>query len=153
MSDLPRTAPDFSLPSDTSGEITLSALAPAPVVLFFYPKDNTSGCTKEAIGFSTLKAEFDALGIQIFGISKDSVKSHARFREKQALTIGLLSDEHGTTCEDYGVWQEKQMYGRTFMGIVRSTFLIDHSGQIVAEWRKVKVDGHAQAVLDAAKAL
>jgi peroxiredoxin Q/BCP len=153
MTDLPRPAPDFTLPSDTQGDVTLSALAPAPVVLFFYPKDNTSGCTKEAIGFSQLKPEFDALGVQVFGISKDSVKSHARFREKQALTIGLLSDEHGTACEDYGTWQEKKMYGRAFMGIVRSTFLIDRTGQIVAEWRKVKVDGHAQAVLDAAKAL
>jgi len=153
MTDLPRPAPDFTLPADDGNKITLSTLAPAPVVLFFYPRDNTSGCTKEAVAFSHLKPEFDALGGQVFGISKDSLASHAKFRTKQNLSIPLLSDETDTVCEDYGVWQEKKMYGKTFFGIVRSTFLIDSAGQIVREWRKVKVDGHAEDVLTAMKAL
>jgi len=153
MTDLPRPAPDFTLPADDGNKITLSALAPAPVVLFFYPRDNTSGCTKEAVAFSHLKPEFNALGGQVFGISKDSLASHAKFRTKQDLSIPLLSDETDNVCEDYGVWQEKKMYGKTFFGIVRSTFLIDSAGQIVREWRKVKVDGHAEDVLTAMKAL
>jgi peroxiredoxin Q/BCP len=153
MFDLPCPAPDFSLPSDDGSQVRLSALAPSPVVLFFYPRDNTSGCTKEAIAFSLLKSEFDSLGAQVFGISKDSLASHEKFRLKQDLTIGLLSDADDTVCEDYGVWQEKKMYGKTFFGIVRSTFLIDAAGQIVRDWRKVKVDGHAEEVLTALKAL
>ena len=153
MTDLPRPAPDFTLPADDGNKITLSALAPAPVVLFFYPRDNTSGCTKEAVAFSHLKPEFDALGGRVLGISKDSLASHAKFRTKQNLSIPLLSDETDNVCEDYGVWQEKKMYGKTFFGIVRSTFLIDSAGQIVREWRKVKVDGHAEDVLTAMKAL
>ncbi|MDQ2095249.1 peroxiredoxin [Rhodalgimonas zhirmunskyi] len=155
MSTLPRPAPEFTLPCITadgeSAEITLSALRPAPVVLFFYPRDNTSGCTKESQAFSHLLPEFNALGTKVFGISKDSLKSHARFIDKQELTIPLLSDENGTTCEDYGVWQEKKMYGKTHMGIVRSTFLIDAKGEIVKDWPKVKVDGHAEEVLAALK--
>lgn len=153
MTDTPKPAIDFTLPSDTGEDVTLSALAPAPVVLFFYPRDNTPGCTKEAIAFSHLKEEFEALGARIFGISKDSLASHEKFRTKQDLTIELLSDEHGSVCEDYGVWQEKKMYGKTFLGIARSTFLIDGSGQIAREWKKVKVDGHAEEVLAALKAL
>lgn len=153
MTDLPYPAPDFTLPSDKGDSVTLSAQKPAPVVVFFYPRDNTSGCTKEAIAFSLLKPEFDALGAKVYGISKDSIASHEKFTAKQNLTIALLSDEQGTACEDFGVWQEKKMYGKTFMGIVRSTFLIDGSGQVVREWRKVKVDGHAEEVLTAIKAL
>ncbi|WP_372612155.1 peroxiredoxin [Aquicoccus sp.] len=153
MSDLPRPAPDFTLPADDGTQVTLSGLRPAPVVLFFYPRDNTSGCTKEARGFSALRSDFDAAGIKIFGISKDSLASHEKFRDKQDLTIPLLSDENDTVCEAFDVWKEKKMYGKTFMGIERSTFLIDGTGQIVAEWRKVKVDGHADEVLAAAKAL
>lgn len=153
MSDLPRQAPDFTLPADDGTSVTLSALRPAPVVLFFYPRDLTSGCTKESIAFSELKPEFDALGVQVFGISKDSVESHVKFRDRKELTVPLLSDEHGSACEDFGVWAEKKMYGKTFMGIVRSTFLIDGEGRITREWRKVKVDGHAEEVLAAAKAL
>lgn len=153
MTDLPYPAPDFTLPSDKGDSVTLSAQKPAPVVVFFYPRDNTSGCTKEAIAFSLLKPEFDALGAKVYGISKDSIASHEKFTAKQNLTIELLSDEQGTACEDFGVWQEKKMYGKTFMGIVRSTFLIDGSGQVVREWRKVKVDGHAEEVLTAIKAL
>ena len=139
--------------STASSETTLSALAPAPVVLFFYPRDNTSGCTKEAVSFSRLMAEFDTLGVLVFGISKDSLSSHAKFRTKHDLTVALLSDEAEKVCEAYDVWQEKKMYGKTFFGIVRSTFLINNAGQIVREWRKVKVDGHAEEVLSAARAL
>lgn len=146
-------APDFTLPQDGGDPVTLSALRPAPVVLFFYPRDNTPGCTTEAQGFTALKAEFEAVGAQVYGISKDSLASHAKFRDKKELTIPLLSDEEGTTCEDFGVWKEKSMYGKTFMGIERSTFLIDGTGAIVREWRKVKVKGHVEEVLDAVKAL
>ncbi len=153
MTDLPRAAPDFTLPADDDNKVTLSALAPAPVVLFFYPRDNTSGCTKEAVAFSLLKPEFDAIGAHVFGISKDSLASHEKFRAKQNLAVTLLSDQDEQVCEAYGVWQEKKMYGKTFLGIVRSTFLIDGTGQIVREWRKVKVDGHAEEVLAAVRAL
>jgi peroxiredoxin Q/BCP len=153
MTDLPRPAPDVSLPADDGTRITLSALRPAPVVLFFYPRDMTSGCTKEAIAFSALKPDFDGLGVQVFGVSKDSIASHEKFRAKHDLAMPLLSDELDGACEAFGVWTEKKMYGKTFMGIERSTFLIDGTGQIVAEWRKVKVDGHAEAVLAAARAL
>lgn len=146
-------SPDFTLPQDGGDPVTLSALRPAPVVLFFYPRDNTPGCTTEAQGFTALKAEFEAVGAQVYGISKDSLASHAKFRDKKDLTIPLLSDEEGTTCEDFGVWKEKSMYGKTFMGIERSTFLIDGTGAIVREWRKVKVKGHVEEVLDAVKAL
>ena len=153
MTDLPRPAPDFALPADDGAEITLAGLRGTPFVLFFYPRDNTPGCTKEAIAFTTLKPDFDALGVRIFGISKDSLKSHGNFREKQNLAIGLLSDAETEVSEAFGVWQEKKNYGKTYMGIVRSTFLVDASGQIVAEWTNVKVDGHAEEVLAAAGAL
>ena len=146
-------APDFTLPQDGGDPVTLSALRPAPVVLFFYPRDNTSGCTKEAQAFTALKSEFAALGAQVFGISKDTLASHEKFRSKQQLDIPLLSDADGTACEDFGVWQEKSMYGKRFMGIVRSTFVIDGTGNICREWRKVKVAGHAEEVLDAVKQL
>lgn len=153
MSETLTTAPDFTLPSTSGEDVTLSALRPAPVVLFFYPRDNTSGCTKESIAFSELLPEFEALGAKVFGISKDSMSSHDKFIAKQSLTVPLLSDENGTACEDFGVWAEKKMYGKTFMGIVRSTFLIDGEGNIARAWPKVKVDGHAAEVLEALKAL
>lgn len=153
MSETLTTAPDFTLPSTTGEDVTLSALRPAPVVLFFYPRDNTSGCTKESIAFSELLPEFEALGAKVFGISKDSMSSHDKFIAKQNLAVPLLSDENGTACEDFGVWAEKKMYGKTFMGIVRSTFLIDGDGNIARAWPKVKVDGHAAEVLEALKAL
>ena len=153
MIDVNEMAPDFTLPSTGETEVTLSALRPAPVVLFFYPRDNTSGCTKEAIAFSGLLPEFEALGVKVFGVSKDSMASHDKFVAKQELTLPLLSDENGTVCEDYGVWAEKKMYGKTFMGIVRSTVLIDSTGKISRTWPKVKVPGHAEEVLEAAKAL
>ncbi|MGH1459731.1 MAG: peroxiredoxin [Paracoccaceae bacterium] len=146
-------APDFTLPQDGGADVTLSALRPAPVVLFFYPRDDTSGCTKEAIGFSQSLAAFEALGVKVFGISKDTVEKHAKFRTKHALGVPLLSDAEGEVCEAYGVWKEKQMYGKTFMGIERSTVLIAAGGTVAAQWPKVKVDGHVEAVLEAAKAL
>ena len=145
-------APDFTLPS-TSGEVTLSALKGAPVVLFFYPRDDTSGCTKENEAFTALLPEFEALGVKVFGVSKDSLASHEKFMKKKSLTVPLLSDEGSDMSENYGVWKEKSMYGKTFMGIERSTFLINGEGQIAQAWRKVKVPGHAEAVLEAAKAL
>lgn len=153
MLDTPDTAPDFTLPCDDGSRVTLSALRPAPVVLFFYPRDNTSGCTREATDFTYLAPEFAELGVRVFGISKDNLSSHEKFRAKHDLGIPLLSDADTTTSEDYGVWAEKRMYGKTFLGIERSTFLIDGSGRVARAWRKVKVPGHAQEVLEAARAL
>ena len=147
MSDM---APDFTLPS-TSGEVSLSALRGAKVVLFFYPRDDTAGCTKENEEFSALKDAFDAAGVKVFGLSKDSLASHEKFMSKKALSVPLISDESGDLSERLGVWKEKKMYGKTFMGIERSTFLIDAEGRIAREWRKVKVPGHAEAVLAALK--
>ncbi|GGA04778.1 MULTISPECIES: peroxiredoxin [Salipiger] len=147
------TAPDFTLPATTGEDVTLSALKPAPVVLFFYPRDDTSGCTKENEEFSALLPEFEAAGIKVFGISKDSLASHEKFMKKKDLTVPLLSDEGSEVCESFDVWKEKSMYGKKFMGIERSTFLIDGSGAIAKEWRKVKVPGHAAEVLEAARAL
>ena len=146
-------APDFTLPRDDGDPVTLSALRPAPVVLFFYPRDNTQGCTREATDFTALADAFAAAGIQVFGISKDTLASHGKFRAKQGLGIPLLSDADTTACEDYGVWREKKMYGKTFWGIERSTFLIDGAGRVARAWRKVKVPGHAEEVLAAARAL
>ena len=146
-------APDFTLPGTDSAEVTLSSLRPKAVVLFFYPRDNTPGCTKEAIGFSALKDEFAAQNTIIFGISKDDMKSHHKFVEKQDLSVELLTDAESDVCEAYEVWKEKSMYGKTYMGIERSTFLIDGEGKIAQVWRKVKVPGHVDAVMDAVKAL
>ena len=153
MPEISQKAPDFTLPSTDGGEVTLSGLKGQAVVLFFYPRDNTSGCTKEAQGFSANRAAFEAAGARVFGISKDSMESHAKFIDKQDLSVPLLSDEHGTACEDYGVWKEKNMYGKTYMGIERSTFLIAADGTIARIWPKVKVPGHVEEVLDAVRAL
>ncbi|MAO00276.1 peroxiredoxin [uncultured Roseovarius sp.] len=153
MPDTSEMAPDFTLPRPGGDPVTLSALRPGAVVLFFYPRDDTSGCTKEAVAFSSLKDQFDAAGVTVLGISKDSLASHEKFQSKHALTVPLLSDEHTQVCEDYGVWKEKSMYGKKFFGIERSTFLIDGEGRIARVWRKVKVPGHAEEVLDAVKAL
>ncbi|GGO51920.1 peroxiredoxin Q/BCP [Roseovarius pacificus] len=153
MPDTGQTAPDFTLPRDGGDQITLSALRPAPVVLFFYPRDDTSGCTREAIAFTALQGEFEAAGAHILGISKDTVARHDKFRDKHDLGVPLLSDAEADICEQYGVWKEKSMYGKKFWGIERSTFLIDGSGQIARVWRKVKVPGHAEEVLQAVNAL
>lgn len=151
MIDAGTPAPDFTLPRDGGGEITLSALRGAKVVLYFYPKDDTPGCTTEALDFTARAADFAAAGTTVIGISKDSVKKHDKFIAKHGLGIALASDEHGQTCEDYGVWVEKSMYGKTYMGIDRSTFLIDAAGQVVQVWRKVSVKGHVDEVLGAAQ--
>ncbi len=146
-------APDFTLPRDGGGNVTLSALRPGKVVVYFYPKDDTSGCTIEAIDFTARLAEFQAAGTTVIGISKDSVKSHDKFVAKHGLGIILASDENGTTCEDWGVWEEKSMYGKKYMGIERSTFLVGPNGKIAKAWPKVKVKGHVDEVLAAAQAL
>ncbi|MDO8882924.1 MAG: peroxiredoxin [Pseudotabrizicola sp.] len=146
-------APDFTLPRDGGEAVTLSAFRPGKVVLYFYPKDDTSGCTLEAQDFTARAADFAAAGTTVIGISKDSVKAHDKFCKKYGLQIILASDEEGQTCEDYGVWAEKSMYGKIYMGIVRATFLIDGSGRIARVWPKVKVKGHADEVLAAALAL
>lgn len=146
-------APDFTLPATGGETVTLSALRGAPVVLFFYPRDDTPGCTKESIGFSEQLDAFRAAGAQVFGLSRDTMAKHEKFTAKHDLTVPLLSDDDGKTCEDYGVWVEKNMYGKKSMGIERSTFLIDAEGRIARVWRKVKVDGHVQEVLDAVRSL
>ncbi|MHC0052795.1 peroxiredoxin [Actibacterium sp. D379-3] len=153
MPDIGQPAPDFTLPRDGGDTITLSALRPAPVVLYFYPKDDTPGCTTEAIDFTALLPDFAAAGVQVFGLSKDTVAKHEKFRVKHDLAVPLLSDEDGAVCAAYGTWVEKNMYGRTSMGIERATFLIAGDGTLARIWRKVKVKGHAQEVLDAARAL
>lgn len=147
------TAPDFELPRDGGGSISLSELSGKPVVLFFYPKDDTKGCTQEAISFSALADEFAAAGIALVGISPDSVKSHDRFAKKHALAVALAADEEKAVVDAYGVWVEKSMYGRKYMGVERTTFLIDPEGTINRIWEKVKVAGHADEVLAAATAL
>ena len=146
-------APDFTLPRDGGGDITLSDLRGGKVVLYFYPKDDTSGCTKEAIAFSEELDAFSEAGATILGVSKDSVAKHDKFRDKHGLKVALLSDVEGAVCEAYGVWVEKAMYGKKYMGIERATFLIDADGRIAEVWRKVKVPGHAEKVLAAARAL
>ena len=153
MLEISSPAPDFTLPQGDGTDVTLSALKGGPVVLYFYPRDDTPGCTKEAIAFTEHLSEFKAAGASVFGISKDSVASHAKFATKKDLSVPLLSDEHGSVCEDYGVWKEKNMYGKKYMGIERTTFLIDANGDIAMVWPKVKVPGHAEAVLAAVQAL
>lgn len=153
MAEAGQKAPDFDLATDSGGKVKLSKLKGAPVVVYFYPKDSTSGCTKEAQAFSELSAAFATLGARVIGISPDTVESHAKFRAKFDLTVDLAADPDRKAIEAYGVWIEKSMYGRKYMGVDRSTFLIDPKGKIARVWRKVKVPGHAAEVLDAAKAL
>ncbi len=146
-------APNFTLPADGGRTVALGDLRGKTVVLYLYPKDDTSGCTKEAIGFSEKAAEFEAAGAVVLGLSKDPVQSHDRFVAKHGLTLTLLSDETGETVEAYGAWVEKSMYGRKYMGVDRSTFLIDRDGVLRQAWRKVKVPGHVDEVLAAARSL
>lgn len=146
-------APAVSLPRDGGGTISLTDYAGKPVVLYFYPKDDTSGCTLEAQSFTAEAANFAAAGAVVLGVSKDSVKKHDSFRDKYDLGIALLSDETGDVCERYGVWVEKSNYGKTYMGIERATFLIDGAGKIARVWRMVKVEGHTEEVLAAVRAL
>ncbi len=147
------TAPQFELPRDGGGTLSLSALKGKKVVLYFYPRDDTPGCTKEAIAFSEDLDRFEAAGAVVVGVSRDTVAKHDKFRDKHGLKVALLADEDGAVCEAYGVWVEKNMYGKTSMGIERATFLIDPAGKIARVWRKVKVPGHAEAVLQAARTL
>lgn len=148
-----QTAPDFTAPRDGGGSVTLSALRPQKVVLYFYPKDDTSGCTVEALDFTAHAADFAAAGAVVVGVSKDPVASHDKFVKKHKLGIALVSDEATDICERYGTWVEKSMYGKKYMGIERTTVLIDGQGRIARVWNKVKVPGHVAEVLAAARAL
>ena len=141
-------APVFKLPADGGDELSLKSLLGRKVVLYFYPKDDTSGCTREAIEFTNLSGKFSRAGAVILGVSKDNVVAHDKFIKKHKLKVRLLSDADGSLCEKYSVWVEKNMYGRKYMGIERSTFLIDGKGVIKQVWRKVKVADHAEAVLE-----
>ena len=146
-------APDFTLPTNGDGSFTLSEKRGSPVILFFYPKDDTSGCTTEAIGFSQNLEAFHKLGCIVAGMSPDPVKKHDKFIAKHELTTTLISDEEKTTLDAYGVWIEKSMYGRKYMGVNRTTLIIDADGKIVKAWVKVKVPGHVEEVLATAQEL
>ena len=146
-------APDFELATDGSGRTHLKDLEGKPVVIYFYPKDDTSGCTAEAIDFNRLRAKFAGAGATVIGVSPDSAASHDKFKRKHDLEIALAADPERSAIEAYGVWKEKSMYGRKYFGVERSTFLIDRNGRIARIWRKVKVPGHADEVLAATKAL
>lgn len=146
-------APDFELPTDDGGPVRLSGLKGHPVVVYFYPKDDTSGCTAEARDFSCMIDDFKKAGATVIGISPDSVAKHAKFRKKYDLDVRLGADEDKSVVEAYGVWVEKSMYGRKYMGVDRSTFLVDKAGRLARIWRKVKVPGHAAEVLAAVKSL
>ena len=153
MIEAGQPAPDVVLPRDGGGTVDLRDHRGTAVVLYFYPKDDTSGCTREANEFSARAADFAAGGAVVIGVSKDSVASHDKFRAKHGLDLVLLSDADSDVAERFGVWGEKSMYGRKYMGIDRSTFLIDATGRVAQVWRKVKVPGHVDAVLDAVRAL
>lgn len=153
MLDTGDKAPNFNLPVNGGGNLALKDLKGKTVVMYFYPKDMTPGCTTEAQDFRDRAKDFEKAGAVIVGVSKDSVKRHDNFVEKQSLPFQLISDENGSLCEDFGVWVEKNMYGRKYMGIQRATFVIDAKGVIRHVWPKVKVKGHADEVLDAVKSL
>lgn len=153
MTDVGKKAPAFTLPDADGKKVSLKDFKGQPLVVYFYPKDDTPGCTTEAKDFTALAAKFKKAGAAVIGISKDSVARHKKFADKHDLKVILLSDEDGEVCEKYGVWVEKSLYGRTYMGIERATFLVDGNGVIRQVWRKVKVKGHAQEVLDAVQAL
>ena len=146
-------APDVALTGADGEAVRLGDFKGQKLVVYFYPKDDTSGCTREAQDFTELAQEFEANGTWVIGVSKDSPKSHTRFRDKYELKVRLLSDTDGTACEAFGTWVEKSMYGRKYMGIERATFLIDRDGVVKRVWRKVSVPGHAEEVLKAAQDL
>lgn len=148
-----KKAPDFKLQGDDGELIELSALKGRPVVVYFYPKDDTTGCTAEAKDFSCLAADFAKAGAEIIGISPDSVAKHAKFKQKHDLDVTLAADVEKAAANAYGVWVEKSMYGRKYMGVERSTFLVDGKGRIARSWRKVKIPGHAEEVWAAVQAL
>ena len=147
------TPADFTLTDDRGNEVEWSSLRGSPVVVFAYPKANTPGCTKEACAFRDLSAELGALGVRVFGISADSVKAQGSFRDRHGLNMPLLSDPDRVVLEPWGIWGEKKNYGRTYMGILRSTFLFDADGTVAHVWPKVRVNGHVDAVLDKAREL
>jgi peroxiredoxin Q/BCP len=153
MLDAGSPAPDFTLPRDGGETVSLSALKGGPVVLYFYPRDDTPGCTTEANDFTAMLPEFQAAGATVIGVSKDTVAKHEKFISKHDLGVILVSDAEGDLCERYGTWVEKNMYGKKSMGIQRATFLIDAGGSVARVWPKVKVAGHAAEVLEAVKAL
>ena len=153
MAQIGDMAPDFTLPANGGADVTLSALKPAKIVVYFYPRDDTPGCTTEALEFTAQIADFEAAGAKVIGISKDTVAKHDKFVAKHDLGVILASDADSDVCERYGVWVEKSMYGKTSMGIERATFLIDGDGRIAQVWRKVKAKGHAAEVLEAVRAL
>lgn len=146
-------APSFKIATDEGETLSASGLKGAPYVVYFYPKDDTSGCTKEAIGFTEALKKFEKAGVRVIGVSKDSIESHAKFRKKHKLKIALGADTDIKMAKDWGVWGEKTLYGRKYMGMERATFLVNAKGVIAQAWRKVKVPGHVEAVLEAAKAL
>lgn len=146
-------APSFKIATDEGETLSASGLKGAPYVVYFYPKDDTSGCTKEAIGFTEALKKFEKAGVRVIGVSKDSIESHAKFRKKHKLKIALGADTDVKMAKDWGVWGEKTLYGRKYMGMERATFLVNAKGVIAQAWRKVKVPGHVEAVLEAAKAL
>lgn len=148
-----QAAPAFDMPTDGNGRISLAELKGKIVVLYFYPKDSTPGCTNEAIDFTALSDDFEAAGAVVVGVSRDSVKKHDNFKAKNGLQVVLGADEDGKVTEDYGVWVEKSLYGRKYMGIQRATFLIDSQGLIQKVWPTVKVKGHAAEVLEAVRSL
>lgn len=151
--DVGDKAPNFSMPTSGGGDVSLQALAGTPFVIYFYPKDDTPGCTKEACGFRDALPDFSKLNVDVIGVSKDTVAKHDKFAAKYDLNFRLASDEDGAVCEAFDVWKEKRMYGRTYMGIERSTFLVDGDGVIRQAWRKVRVPGHVDAVFEAVKEL
>ncbi|TJV45066.1 MAG: peroxiredoxin [Mesorhizobium sp.] len=146
-------APQFDLPRDGGGSISLAASLGKPVVLYFYPQDDTTSCTQEAISFSQLKPEFEKAGAMVIGLSPDPVKKHDKFKSKYSLTVDLAADEERNVIDAYHLWVEKSMYGRKYMGVERSTFLIGRDGRIARIWRKVRVKGHAEEVLETVRAL
>ena len=151
--DIGQHAPDFEMAIDGGGTVSLASLAGKKVVLYFYPKDDTPGCTKEACGFRDSHPEFTGLDAVVVGVSRDTVAKHDKFKAKYDLPFTLASDADGSVCDSYGTWVEKSMYGRKYMGIERATFLIDEAGVIRNIWRKVRVNGHVDSVLDAAESL
>ena len=153
MVELGKKAPGFKVATDGGGTIALSDLKGKKVILYFYPKDDTPGCTKEACGFRDALPDFSKIDATVIGVSKDSIAKHDKFKAKYELPFTLAADEDGSLCEAFGTWVEKSMYGRKYMGIERATFLIDEKGVLRGEWRKVKVPGHVDAVLEAAQAL
>jgi thioredoxin-dependent peroxiredoxin len=153
MIEAGRPAPDFTLSDQNGQTITLSQFRGTPVVLYFYPKDDTPGCTKEACAFRDARVDYEAAGAKLIGVSPDSPASHRKFTEKYQLSFTLVADPEKRACQDYGVWKEKNMYGKKSMGVERTTFVIDGAGIVRKVFPRVKVDGHADQVLDAIKSL